>query len=146
MCSERGFTLIEVAVAGLVGIVLVLAVGILTQNQVHQRTSADSNSAALSIAEQTLEHLEALPNPATAAGLTAGTHGPCGSPPCLVDATGASSLNGPYLLQWTVVDNTSAATSPLVSPTNNSKQITVTLTHASNPYVRANLVTYYKTS
>lgn len=146
MSSERGFTLVEVGVGALLGVILVLSVGTLTQNLVHQRSSADSNSAAMSIAEQTLEQLRALANPATDANLTAGAHGPCVTPPCLVDVTGTSSLSGPYRLQWVVVDNTSASTSPLVSPSNNSKQITVTVTHASNPYVRASLVTYYKVS
>jgi Tfp pilus assembly protein PilE len=146
MYSERGFTLIEVAVGALIGVMVVVSIGVLTQNLVHQRTSADSNSAAMTIAEGTLEQLEALQNPTTSASLTVGAHGPCVAPPCLVDVTGASSLNGPYRLQWVVVDNTNSSTSPLVSPSNNSKQITVTVTHVSNPYVRANLVTYYKVS
>ncbi|MGH7899032.1 MAG: type IV pilus modification PilV family protein, partial [Candidatus Binatia bacterium] len=106
MYNDRGFTLIEVGVAALVGVILVLSVGLLTQNLVHQRSSADSNSAAMTLAEQTLERLRALPAPATDADLTPGLHGPCLTPPCLVDVTGTASLIGPYQLQWMIVDNT----------------------------------------
>src|ERR1041384_6473303 len=63
MCSSRsGFTLIETAVAGLVGLILVLALGLLGKNLVRQRISADSNSAAIDLAEEVMEKLKANPN------------------------------------------------------------------------------------
>jgi hypothetical protein len=146
VCNERGFSLIEVAVSGLVGVVLVLGIGLLTENVVHQRASVDSVSASATLAERQMEQLLSKQYPATDADLTAGTHGPgsCASPPCKVDQTGAPSLNGPYLMQWVVVNNSSTGTSPLVDPTASSKKITVTVTHVSNPFALATLQTYYK--
>jgi hypothetical protein len=144
--DERGFTLIEVGVAALVGLVLVLGVGLLTENLVHRRASVDSISASLTLAERQMEQLLSKQYPASDAELTAGTHGPgsCVSPPCKVDHTGAPSLNGPYLMQWVVVDNSGATNSPLVDPTMSTKKITVTVTHVNDPSALATLQTYYK--
>ncbi|MBI2962773.1 MAG: prepilin-type N-terminal cleavage/methylation domain-containing protein [Deltaproteobacteria bacterium] len=147
MCSERGFTLIEVAAAALIGTVLVLGVGLLSENLVRRRAAADSSSAAAALAERQMELLLAEQNPGTSPELTAGTHGPgasCVSPPCKITETGdTSTLIGPYLMQWTVVDDSSAAT-PLIDPSASTKTITVTVTHTSNPFTRATLQTHYK--
>lgn len=146
MSSERGFTLLEVMAAALIGVVVVLGVGLLGENLSRRRVSADSISAAVGIADHTLEQLVALTDPGTDALLTAGTHGPCASPPCLVGTSGGVdastvTLNGPYLLEWTVVDNATSET-PLVDPDGSSKKVTVTVTHARNTSVRAQLETY----
>jgi Tfp pilus assembly protein PilV len=136
MWNDRGFTLVEVVVGGLVGAVLVVAIGLLGQNLVHQRTSADSESAAISLAERALERLKS-----PGANLTAGSYGPY-----LSNGGGATTLNGPFSMQWSIIDNTSSSTSPLVSPTLDSKRLTVTVTHVSNPHVRASFTTYHKAS
>ena len=143
LSPQHGFSLVEAATATLVGLQLVLGIGLLSQRLIHKRVSADSRSAALSLAEREMEQILALPNPDTNASLTAGTHGPCGSPPCLVAVDGSSTLNGPYLLQWTVVDNGASGT-PLVDSTASSKKITVSLTHVTDANARATLQTYYK--
>ena len=77
---ERGFTLIELLVAAVIGVIMVLALGTLGLNSFHQRITADSLSAAATLAERQIERLKALPNPATNALLTAGTHTAAGSP------------------------------------------------------------------
>ncbi len=147
MCSERGFTLIEVAAATLIGVVVVLGVGLLSENLVRRRASADSTSAASALAERQMEQLLSKQSPGTSADLTAGTHGPgtsCATPPCKITETGdTNTLTGPYLMQWTVQDNASSGT-PLVDPTASTKTITMTVTHVSNPCTRATLQTYYK--
>jgi type II secretory pathway pseudopilin PulG len=139
---EAGFSLIEVVVALLIAVVVVIAVGLLSENLARRRASADSLSAAVSLAEGQMEQLFALPNPATHASLTAGAHGPCGTPPCPVGVNGVSNASGPYLLQWTVIDNSSSGT-PLVDSTASSKKLTVTVSHQSDPYANVNLQTYY---
>jgi prepilin-type N-terminal cleavage/methylation domain-containing protein len=155
MSGKQGFTLIEVVVAALIGVTVVLFAGLLGSNLVHQRTSSDSSSAAMAIAERTMEKLQGIPFSEVAGSLyvtrmSAGLHGPpvgpgtsCVSPPCPVDGTGEPSV-GPYLLRWNVTNNGLTGSRPLVTPLNDSKQITVTVTHATNPNVRANLVSYFK--
>jgi len=149
MCSERGFTLLEVLIAALIGLVLVLGVGLLGESLERRRASTDSSSAAMTLAERQMEQLLALASPASASNLTAGTHGPgtpCTSPPCKITATGdTNTLTGPYLMQWTVVDNAASGTA-LIDPTSPSstKKITVLVTHVSNPFIHATLQTYYK--
>ena len=128
MSNEAGFTLIETVVAAVVGVILVLAVGLLGGSIVHQRTSADSTSAALSLAEWQLEQLRALPSPQTAAALTAGTHGPTS-----VSASGISG--GPFRITYVVIDG--------MSGISNLKDISVTVSHATNPMINAQLHTYY---
>ena len=143
MFSKDGFTLIEAVVAMLIGAAVVVSVGTLSERLVHHRTTADSNSAAMSLAERTMEQLLALPDPTTNASLTdPGPHGPCGSPPCPVDVAGASTINGPYSLQWTVSDSGSGS-SFLVTPTTEVKRLTVTVVHRTNPMVNASVVTFY---
>ena len=137
---EAGFLLIEVVVATLIAVVVVIAIGLLSENLARRRASADSLSAAVSLAEGQMEQLLALPNPA--ANLPAGAHGPCGTPPCPVDVSGVSNPSGPYLLQWIVIDNSSSGT-PLVDSTASSKKLTVTVSHQSDPYANVNLQTYY---
>lgn len=146
MFSERGFTLIEVAAAALIGVVLVLGVGLLSENLVRRRASSDSISAAVALAERQMEQLLAKQSPGTSADLTAGSHGPgasCVSPPCKLDETGTATLNGPYLMQWDVIDSSSSGT-PLVDPDASTKKITITVSHVTNPFTRATLQTYYK--
>jgi Tfp pilus assembly protein PilV len=143
LSSQHGFSLVEAATATLVGLQLVLGIGLLSQSLTHKRVSADARSAAVSLAERKMEQILALPNPSTNASLSAGTQGPCASPPCLVGVDGSSTLNGPYLLQWTVVDNGVTGT-PLVDSTASSKKITVSLTHVTDANARATLQTYYK--
>ena len=137
---EAGFLLIEVVVATLIAVVVVIAIGLLSENLARRRASADSLSAAVSLAEGQMEQLLALPNPAI--NLLAGAHGPCGTPPCPVDVSGVSNPSGPYLLQWIVIDNSSSGT-PLVDSTASSKKLTVTVSHQSDPYANVNLQTYY---
>ena len=139
---EAGFLLIEVVVATLIAVVVVIAIGLLSENLARRRASADSLSAAVSLAEGQMEQLFALPSPATNFSLTAGNHGPCGTPPCPVDVSGVSNSSGPYLLQWSVIDNSSSGT-PLVDSTASSKKLTVTVSHQSDPYANVNLQTYY---
>lgn len=146
MFDEGAFTLLEAVVATLVGMVLVLSLGLLTEHLEHRRASTDSTSGSLALAELQMERLLTKKNPASDPELTAGLHGPasCVSPPCMVDQTGAPSLNGPYLMQWDVVDNDGTGGSPLVDPTVDTKQIAVTVAHVTDPLARATLRTYYK--
>lgn len=129
MFNEQGFTLSEVAVAMLIGMILVVPIGKLNLNVTHQRITSDEISVTTHLASQGLEQLLALQSPATASDLTAGSHGPT-----LLGADGQPSL-GPYRRSWTVNDNV---------PDANSKRLTVTVTHDNNPQARCTLVTYYK--
>ena len=140
--NESGFTMIEAVVAILMSAAVVIGIGSLTERLVHHRTTTSSNSAATSLAERTMEALLALPDPATDASLTSGTHGPCGTPPCAVDFGGTPTINGPYALQWSVSDSGSASTF-FVTPTAEVKRITVTVAHANNPMVTSSVVAFY---
>lgn len=147
MSSNGGFTLIETAVATLISVALVVAIGVLGNNLIRQRANADSNSAATNLAQLRMEKLLALPVDDTL--LTAGTHGPpgaggspCVSPPCRVDETEATTLVGPYLISWVIEDDT--PWTPAGAP--KSKKITVTVSHVTNPFVRCQLETYRKVS
>ncbi len=146
MFNERGFTLIEVLVAGAIGLVMVLGLGILQESLVRRRAATGAISTATALAERQLEQLLASPDPTTAADLTAGLHGPngCASPPCKIDETGAATINGPFKMQWTVIDDDETGTKPLFDPSRSTKQITVNVTHMSDPYARATLVTRTK--
>ncbi len=127
---ERGFTLIELLVAAVIGVIMVLALGTLGLNSFHQRITADSLSAAATLAERQIERLKALPNPATNALLTAGTHTAAGSPLRENGTTG-----GPFAVQWVVENNI---------PVTGIKKITMTVDHVNNDSVYVQLVTYYK--
>ncbi len=146
---NNGFTFVETLVATLIAVVMIVGVANLGERMIHQRVSADSNSGAVSLAEEQMEKLLALSSPSTNSSLTSGTHGPCGSPPCSVDSSGASNASGPYKIQWVVSNSRTSAPAPLVTPTLVSsvvKKITVTVTHLRNPSVGASVVTYYKVS
>jgi Tfp pilus assembly protein PilV len=136
---HSGFTLIEVAVAGVIGVILVLAVGKLGLNATHQRVSSDSISAAVSLAEQRLEKLKALPSPATASDLTvAGNTHADPSNPIKEDGT----AGGKYNVTWTVTDSGAGA----FYPAPGVKKIVINVQHANNPMVNVTLATYYKVS
>jgi type II secretory pathway pseudopilin PulG len=154
--SKKGFTLVETLVALVIGVAVVLGIGALGERLVHHRVTTDSNSAAMSLAERQMEVLLADPisNPAAAqcpaANLCGGapptglTHGPTS-----VNENLAPSGSGPYSVRWTIINGSTASTSPLVLAAGASslvKKITVTVTHLRNPQVSATLVRYYKVS
>ncbi len=151
MSNNRGFTLIEVMIALVIGLTVVLSTGALGERLTHHRVTTDSNSAAMSLAEQQMEVLLAdpTPNPAAAqcpsAKLCSGTHGPTS-----MDVNLVTSTAGPYSVQWTIVDASTTSTSPFVlAATGGSaqkavKKITVLVSHLTNPQVNATLVRYYK--
>jgi prepilin-type N-terminal cleavage/methylation domain-containing protein len=159
MSSSRGFTLIEAVVAVLIGALLVVAMGGLSERLVHHRVTTDSNSAAMSLAERQMEALLAdpIPNPTGAQCPAANL---CGDTPANGGRThGPTSVNenlvasgsGPYNVQWVVIDanNTSPTTSPLAlaaGSTSLVKKITVSVSHLRNPQVSATVVRYYKVS
>jgi prepilin-type N-terminal cleavage/methylation domain-containing protein len=153
MSSSRGFTLIETVVAVLIAATIIVAIGGLSERLVHHRTTTDSNSAAMALAERKMEVLlaDTNPNPTTtqcAGGsppsLCSGSHGPTN-----VDLNLAASTSGPYTVTWTIVNATTTSTSPFVqavtggSPTA-VKKITVKVTHMHDPFVNASVVRYYK--
>jgi prepilin-type N-terminal cleavage/methylation domain-containing protein len=134
--SSKGFTLIETLVALVIGVALILGIGALGERLFHHRTTTNSNSAAMSIAEQQMEQLLAdqTRNPTggqcPAAKLCSGTH---------------NSTSGLFNVQWIVVDASSAGTSPLILSTGTNpavvtvKQLTVTVRHSTNPQVYASV-------
>ena len=61
MSSNRGFSLIEAVVAILIGAIVILGLGGLSERLIHHRTTTDSNSAAMSLAERQMEKLLARP-------------------------------------------------------------------------------------
>jgi type II secretory pathway pseudopilin PulG len=131
MSSERGFTLIELAVAVLIGLATVVAIAILGGNITRQRAITEANAAATSLAEQKLEELRANPG-ALASGLE------------VLDEGGNASVLGPYRRQWVVTPNT-PATPATPSGMPKSAQVRMTVTHLTNPQVRAEIVTYIQT-
>jgi prepilin-type N-terminal cleavage/methylation domain-containing protein len=154
--NSRGFTLIEAVVAVLIGALLVVAMGGLSERLVHHRVTADSNSAAMSLAERQMEALLADPTPnptgaqCPAANLCGGappsglTHGPTS-----VNENLVASGSGPYRVQWVVIDANSTTTSPLALAAGSTllvKKITVSVSHLRNPQVSASVVRYYKVS
>ena len=149
MSNSRGFTITEAVVALLVAAMTVIAIGGLGERLNHHRTTTDSNSAAMSLAERQMESLlaETVQNPTTAQCPTANLCG--GSPPTGLTKT-LTSRNvdltscGPYTVQWAVVDDdNSSATSPLKLSAGTTatamKTITVTVTLPANPLVRASI-------
>lgn len=130
--GHGGFTLVEVLVAALVGLLVLAAGGQLGLNIFHQRASYDSISAATSLAERQFELLRDIQSPSSDSNFTTGSHTATNSP---MKQDGTSG--GPYNVTWTVVDNT---------PMTGVKKITVNVTHTSDPSVNVQLITYYKTS
>lgn len=145
MSSKQGFALIETVIAVVIGVAIVIGVGALGERLLHHRVTTDSNSAAMSLAEQQMEVLPAdtSPNPTTiqCGGASPpkpcpGTHGPTN-----VDVNLAASASGPYEVPWTVVDSTTTSTSPLVLATTGGqaqkavKKITVTVSHLKDQSV-----------
>lgn len=139
-----------------IGVSVVLGVGALSERLMHHRVTTDANSAAMSLAERQMEALLADPNPnptaaqcptanlCGAAPPTGLTHGPTS-----VDENLQASASGPYRVRWTIVNGSTASTSPLVLATGATslvKKITVTVTHLKDPQVSATLVRYYKVS
>jgi Tfp pilus assembly protein PilV len=143
MYNSRAFTLVEAVVAVVIAAFVVIAVGGLGERLVHHRTTTDSNSAALSLAEWKMEKLiaDTTPNPTnpncsgptTASNLcgsavTYGANGNlCGDTtatgaqhgPFPVDVVGnASNATGPYCVAWRVIDASTSTSpaSPLVMP------------------------------
>ena len=150
MSSKRGFTIVETVVAVLVAALVILSVGGLSERLVHHRTTTDSNSAAMALAERKMEVLlaDSNPNPTgascPAANLCSGTHGPTN-----VNLNLVASASGPYTITWTVVNATTTSTSPFVQAVTGGtpiavKKITVTVTHMHDPLVNASIVRYYK--
>ena len=158
MCSEKGATLIETLVAGLAGVALVVSIGVLGGNLIRHRANADSSSAAISLATQTLETIRAetslnplnptaadcapctgstLPPPdGTCPRLCPITHGPFP-----VDESNTARVGGPYEVSWDVFDD-----APKFFPDVDSKRVVVRVTHANNPTVQTVLETYLKVS
>jgi prepilin-type N-terminal cleavage/methylation domain-containing protein len=147
MFNRRGFSLIEAVVAILIGAVVVVAVGGLSERLVHHRTTTDSNSAAMTLAEKQMEKLLAdpvsdptsCPTPPliTSPALCAGTH-----PAITLNANATAS--GPYRLQWVVADSGPTASFFKTLTVRAVKQLTVTVTLPNNPYVNASIVTFYE--
>jgi prepilin-type N-terminal cleavage/methylation domain-containing protein len=129
----RGFTLIEVAVAMLIGVGLVVSIGILSQGSTHARATADAQSAAVSLAEQRLEQLRAFAIPG---GLVNGPdHGDGSSGNGWIDETGTPSPTGPYRRHWSVDD---------YPPGASCKRVTITVEHFDNTEVHAELTSYIR--
>jgi type II secretory pathway pseudopilin PulG len=162
MYRDGGFTLIEVAVAAVVGILLVLGIGLLGGNVFHQRISADSNSAAMSLAERHLERLLAnsVANPTSTQCATVPancqphscTQALCGSTsfssgtpgllhgPTNTSADGSTPVGAPFEIRYWVHDCGSASS---ICKVPSLKRITVEVDHTNNPQINARLETYY---
>jgi len=159
MFSSKGFSLVEAVVAVVIGAIVVLAVGGLSERLVHHRTTTDSNSAAMSLAELQMEQLIAnpKPNPESDPSIDCSASPPpqalCGGAPpgglthpaLNLNASGGTT-NPEYRVTWNVVNDTSAANSPLITPSNVIgklvKKITVTVQHLRNPLANASVVTF----
>ena len=154
MFSNRGFSLIEAVVAIVITALTIVAVGGLGERLLHHRVTADSNSAAMSLAERQLETLLGNPIPNPSPCPTADTSPLCAGAHTAINLNASGGASGPtYRVQWTVVDSSTSQTSPLVLPvlpppavTAKTKKITVTVTHLNNPLVNATLVRFYNVS
>jgi type II secretory pathway pseudopilin PulG len=129
MSGRFGFTLVETLVAALVGVLLVVAVGLLGGSLVRHRVSADTLSAATRLAEKELETLRNVPDPLV--DLVAGT-----STWRTVDEAGNPSLAGPFQVQTEIQDNQPSLPETL------SKRLTARVRYAGRPTVLAELTTY----
>jgi prepilin-type N-terminal cleavage/methylation domain-containing protein len=150
--NSRGFSLIEVLVAIVVGAIVVIGVGLLGERLVHHRATSDSNSAAMSLAERKMEQLLAASTPPTCPGddLCGGAP-PGGLNHTLSNQNVDLTSGGPYTVLWNVVDNdNSTQTTPLklssgTNPTQTIvKTITVTVTLPKNPLVNASIKRHYR--
>ena len=158
MCNSRGFSLLEVLVAIVVGALVVIGVGLLGERLVHHRATSDSNSAAMSLAERQMEQLLADPTPnptggACPAANLCGAAPPAGQTHTLTNRNVDLTSGGPYTVRWIVVNNdNSTQTSPLklssgTNPTQTIvKTITVTVTLPNNPLVSASIKRHYRLS
>src|SRR5256885_8733477 len=97
--NAAGFTLIEVLVAAVIGLVMMVGAGNLGLNALHQRASYDSISTATSLAERQFELLRDIQNPVSDSNFTTGSHTAANSP---MKQDGSSG--GPYNVSWTVTD------------------------------------------
>ena len=152
--NSRGFSLIEVLVAIVVGAIVVIGVGLLGERLVHHRATTDSNSAAMSLAERQMEQILAIPLPPPGAPCPPDLCG--GAPTVGLDHTLTNrnvdlTAGGPYTVQWNVIDNDNTTqTTPLklssgTNPTQTVvKTIRVTVTLPNNPLVRASITRHYR--
>jgi prepilin-type N-terminal cleavage/methylation domain-containing protein len=164
MSSKSGFTLIESVVALLIGAAVIVAIGGLSERLIHHRTTTDSNSAALNLAEWQMEKLFASSARNLSCPTATTSSNACGSTvtngddlcgydvatnvngrqhgPVTIDAN--QSSGGRYCLQWNVLDASSDASSPLIVPTGVvAKRITVTVRHQKNPQVYAKVTSLF---
>jgi prepilin-type N-terminal cleavage/methylation domain-containing protein len=148
--SQRGFSLIEVVVALLIGVFMVLSAGNLGAVFFHQRASYDSISAATSLAERVWEQLRDIQNPVggsppgttTNSNFTNGSHTATNSP-MKEDGT----AGGPYVVSWTVSDpfpTGLVVNSQCASGMSGMKKVVINVTHQNNSAVNVQFVTYYK--
>ena len=156
MFSNRGFSLIEVLVAIVVGAIVVIGVGLLGERLVHHRTTTDSNSAAMALAERTMEQLLADPTPNPTGGACpnanlCGAAPPAGLNHTLTNRNVDLTSGGAYTVQWNVINNDNTTqTSPLklssgTNPTKTVvKTIKVTVTLPNNPLVHASITRHYR--
>jgi prepilin-type N-terminal cleavage/methylation domain-containing protein len=154
--NSRGFSLIEVLVAIVVGAIVVIGVGLLGERLVHHRATSDSNSAAMSLAERQMEQLLADPTPNPTGGACPAANLCGAAPPVGLDHTLTNrnvdlTAGGPYTVQWNVVNNDNTTqTTPLklssgTNPTQTVvKTIRVTVMLPNDPLVRASITRHYR--
>ncbi len=157
--SNRGFSLIEVLAALVIGLAVVLGLGGLSERLIHHRATSNSNSAAMSLAERQLEVIlgDPLQNPSGGTQCaTVDTNVLCnGTHTAVSRAADGSTTNPAFRVQWTVADiagTGSPGTEPLTIPTPALgvsaalllKKVTITVTHLRNPNVNAQLVRYVR--
>ena len=138
--SQSGFTVVEVLVAALIGLMMVAAAGNLGLNLFHKRASYDSLSAATSLAERQFELLRNIQNPsADTTNFSNGTHTATNSP-----LTQSGTAGGPYNVRWIVADPFPSALQGTCASGSGLKKITIQVSHTSDPSVNVELVTHYK--
>ena len=127
--SKSGFTLVETAVALLLGMCAVAALAVLGERLSHQGSDNEANANATALATRKMEELVATHSPSSDGQLNPpGAHGPE-----TVDENGQSSVGGPYRIDWFVADDV---------PYTRSKQIRVTVTLPGRNNVQSELLTY----
>ena len=128
--SRAGFTLIETAVALVIALGVIGALGLLGEHLTRQRADNEGNATATALATRKMEELLAVQNPTADARLN-----PPGTYSQTVDETGSPSVGGPYAITWTVADNV---------PIAGSKRIQVVATIMGKANVQSQLVTYLR--